>query len=313
MTIMTRTFSIIAICLTLTAACLFAQKPAQASFEVASIRPSAPVTPEMVASGKMHTGESISGTRVDIGMLSLTDLICEAYSVKKFQVLGPSWLGAQRFDIVARMPKGSTPKQFPQMLQDLLASRFKLTMHRDETSHRAYALVVAKGGFKGQSADPDLATRAQAAPVSSGSSELSIEKTHGGSVISDGQGTELKTGMSPDGKSMTMENPRMSMGDMAQGLSAFLGCAVIDKTSLRGSYKVKLEFSITDMMNAARQAGAIVPGSGSANEPGTAAPADAAESLITRSLSALGLKLESRTLPLDRIVVDHAEKMPTPN
>ena len=116
----------------LAAGSVFGQTPA---FEVASIKPSEPITPAMVASGKLHAGMKIDGKRVDIGNFALMQLICKAYDVKTYQVSGPSWLQAvglagQRFDIVANLPEGATKEQVPQMLQNLLAERFKLVMHQ---------------------------------------------------------------------------------------------------------------------------------------------------------------------------------------
>src|SRR5215831_13750982 len=130
--------------------CSFAQTPAAApAFEVASIKPSEPITPAMIASGKLHAGMKTDNARVDIGNFPLMQLICKAYDVKMYQVQGPPWLmSGQRFDIVANMPPGSTKEQVPQMLQALLAERFKLVVHRDSKEQTVYGLVVGKGGIK---------------------------------------------------------------------------------------------------------------------------------------------------------------------
>ncbi len=57
-------------------------------------------------------------------------------------------MDAQRFEIVANMPEGSTKDDAPKMLQALLAERFKLVARRVTQEHPVYALVVAKGGPK---------------------------------------------------------------------------------------------------------------------------------------------------------------------
>src|SRR5678816_830986 len=85
----------------------FGQAPSL-SFEVASIKPAEQITPAMIASGKLHLGMSIDGARVDIGYMSLADLIPVAYNVKPFQVAGPEWMRSQRFDIIAKLPEGAT-------------------------------------------------------------------------------------------------------------------------------------------------------------------------------------------------------------
>ena len=41
----------------------------------------------MVASGKLHVGMKVDAKRVDIGNMSLMQLICKAYDVKPFQVV----------------------------------------------------------------------------------------------------------------------------------------------------------------------------------------------------------------------------------
>ena len=56
-----------------------AQTPA---FEVASIKPSEPFTPGMVAAGKIHIGMKIDAARVDIGNMPLVQLVAKAYDVK---------------------------------------------------------------------------------------------------------------------------------------------------------------------------------------------------------------------------------------
>src|ERR1035438_4785625 len=143
-------FSSMSVATLLAAGSLLGQAPA---FEVASVKPSEPITPAMVASGKLHAGMKIDGKRVDIGNASVMQLICRAYDVKSYQVSGPSWMQAagltgQRFDIVANLPEGATKEQVPQMLQGLLAERFKLAIHRDSKDQAVYAMVVAKGGAK---------------------------------------------------------------------------------------------------------------------------------------------------------------------
>src|SRR5215471_17920813 len=107
----------------LTAASLSAQTPAAGpTFEVASIKPSVPITPEMVKAGKLHAGMKIDGARVDIGNFTVLQLITKAYDVKSYQVQGLAWMIplAQRFDVIANLPAGATKEQVPEMLQALL-------------------------------------------------------------------------------------------------------------------------------------------------------------------------------------------------
>src|ERR1051326_5463781 len=114
----------------------FRQAPATAlSFEVATIRPAENITAAMIASGKLHVGMLIEGSRVNIGFMSLAELIPVAFGLKPYQISGPDWMAAQRFDILAKMPEGSTKEQVPDMLQALLAERFQLKFHRESRDH----------------------------------------------------------------------------------------------------------------------------------------------------------------------------------
>src|SRR5215831_5458035 len=74
------------------------------AFEVASIKPSAPLDMPAVRDGRAHIGTKIDAARVDRGTVSLLRLICAAYQVKPYQVKGPDWLATTTFDIQAKIP-----------------------------------------------------------------------------------------------------------------------------------------------------------------------------------------------------------------
>jgi len=306
-------------CMMLAAGSALGQTPA---FEVASIKPSEPITPAMVAAGKLHAGMKIDGKRVDIGNFALMQLICKAYDVKTYQVSGPSWLQAvgmagQRFDIIANLPEGATKEQVPQMLQNLLAERFKLVMHRDTKDQAVYALVIGKGGKAGlkiKEAEMAAAAPDGAAPnpAVTGSSSVTVSQGKGGATVSDGTGKQQRMIPSPDGKSMRFEITGATLAELAEGLSPMADHPIVDMTGLTGKYQVTLEISMQDIMNAARAAGAAVPPAAvDPNKPAEGA-SDPGGSIFT-SLQALGLKLEARKTPMAMIVVDSIEKMPTEN
>jgi uncharacterized protein (TIGR03435 family) len=73
----------------------------------------------------------------------------------------PAWAGAgcgvgdqNAYKIEATMPVGTTEDQAREMMQTLLAERFKLTVHWQKKMAPAYALVLAPGGFKLKPYDP---------------------------------------------------------------------------------------------------------------------------------------------------------------
>jgi uncharacterized protein (TIGR03435 family) len=297
----------------LAVASLHGQTPAAASptFDVASIRPSAPITPEMVQAGKIHAGMKIDGTRVDIGNFTVLQLITKAYDVKNYQVQGLPWMvpAAQRFDVIANLPAGATKEQVPEMLRALLAERFKVVIHEESKEQKVYALVVGKGGIKMKETVPPPVDGAGPAPGVTGSSSMTINTSKGGgSEVSTGTGLRQKMTPSADGKSMHFEISKASMALFAEGMTPLVDRPILDMTELKGEYEMAFDISMQDLMAVARAAGANVP----APDP-TAAEASDPQGSIFTAIQSLGLKLEPRKAPLKMIVVDKAEKAPTEN
>ena len=107
------------------------------------------------AGGIPHSGTKIDGARVDIGSTNLKLLVMTAYAVRSQQISGPDWMTLQRFDILATMPAGAAKEQLPEMLQSLLAERFKLAARRVAREQDVFALVIGKGGLKMETAAAD--------------------------------------------------------------------------------------------------------------------------------------------------------------
>jgi len=293
------------------------------AFEVASIKPAGALDPAAIASGKMRIGMKIDAARVDIGSFSLADLIRTAYKVKAYQVSGPDWMGGERFNIMAKLPDGAREDQVPEMLQALLAERFKLVIHRASNTQNVYALVVAKGGHKLKEAEPDAAVPKPEPPpggitmeTGQGTVRMSGNIQGKGMVISGGpNGGQTKMTMTPAG-TMRMENNRMPMSGFADIIARFVDKPVVDMTELKGNYQIALDLSMDDLRNVARSAGGMVPGApaggGDPSRPADAA-SDPSGGTVFASVQQLGLKLEPRKSPIDLIVVDHLEKAPTEN
>src|SRR6266568_3431318 len=74
------------------------------AFEVASIKPAAPLNTRQVMMGQQRVGMKVDAARVDIANLSLADLVRIAYRVKPYQIAEPTWMKGARFDIVAKLP-----------------------------------------------------------------------------------------------------------------------------------------------------------------------------------------------------------------
>jgi uncharacterized protein (TIGR03435 family) len=110
------------------------------TFEVATIKPAEPITPQTIAAGKLHVGMNVDGARVDIGFLSLNDLIPIAYKLKPYQVAGPDWMKTQRWDIMAKLPDGATKEQVLEMLQALLEERFGRKAHKEQRESAVWSV-----------------------------------------------------------------------------------------------------------------------------------------------------------------------------
>jgi uncharacterized protein (TIGR03435 family) len=324
-----RTGSLLA-CLAVTAT--FAQTPAAPplAFEVASIKPAGPLDPVAISQGKAHIGMNVDGAICDIGSFSLRDLIRTAYDVKDYQISGADSLGApltaQRFNIQATLPEGTTEKQVPQMLQTLLAERFKLVIHRETKDQSVYALVVAKGGPRLKESEPD-------SPSAEGSPQTPEAPRKGETVIGQGKDQVRISGSADGGKGvivrggpmgqmhvtmadgkMHMEAAKMSMAALADIATTFVGRPVVDMTELKGDYQVTLELSMADLQNVAKSAGLMMPGAAASDGGKDLLNAsDPSGSTIFASIQQMGLKLEARKAPLPFIVIDHLEKSPTEN
>ena len=169
----------------------------QLEFEVATIKPhTSSGAPDEVSGGDDKNG------LLRIDNLPLKAVIELAYGVRDFQFEGPGWLSAPRFDIRARLPTGYTSRQFQPLLQNLLADRFKLTVHHASKQTPAFAMVISKGGSRfHESAGPRGFFTARPGLIS---------------------GT------------------RVSIKELAAALAGMVDWPVVDRTALTGAYDLKL-------------------------------------------------------------------------
>ena len=197
---------------------------------------------------------------VTFGNATLNDCIRFAYNMASdAQITGPDWIKSKQFlyDVDAKGAVGSSREQLQEMMQTLLAERFKLAVHRDQREMSHYALVVAKGGAKMRAV---------------------------------GEVPEGFRGMTYGGRI----NNIMTMPALAYLLSRFeTERPIIDLTGLKGFYEVKLEWTPAGRLE---------------NADNTVGP-----SLFTAVDEQMGLKLEGRKGPVEILVLDSAEKVPTEN
>jgi uncharacterized protein (TIGR03435 family) len=122
-----------------------------AKFEIADVHVSPPSPYTYMQVNPLRAG------RCEFHNASIIDLISVAYDVKAEKIVGgPSWLEMDRFDVIAKVPAGTKAEAAPgsgpdaqpdtvkDMLQSLLADRFKLALHKDRRSLPTYALTASK-------------------------------------------------------------------------------------------------------------------------------------------------------------------------
>ena len=274
----------------LTAAQAFSQ-PATPQFEVASVKVAPPLT-----GGQILMRRGSDPGRLDWTNVTLRACISAAYRVKEYQISGPDWLTSERYNLVAKIPDGASPNVIPEMLQALLADRFKLKLHRDTRDQPIYALVVAKGGPKMKESDPSEAPpRGPGAPGSPGGPPVTAIR--GRMLIGGGQ----------------FEAKQMAMSEFTDWLARFVDRPVVDMTELKGSYDFKLDYTPDPRVMQKMMMRAGVPSGGP--PPGAAAdgPSESGPSIFTAVQEQLGLKLEGRKAPIELLVIDSVEKVPTEN
>jgi uncharacterized protein (TIGR03435 family) len=123
------------------------------------------------------------------------------------------------------------------------------------------------------------------------------------------------------GAGLHIESSTLTMAALAEDLSQYLDRPVVDKTGLRGNYRVGLDVSMDDMrtfMSKQNFPGGGGPPPGGGDFGGFGGPmagggSESSGSSILASVQQLGLKLETQKAPIDAVVVDSLEKTPLEN
>ena len=193
------------------------------------------------------------------------------------------------------------------MLQNLLAERFHVRLHHETQSRPGYELVVAAGGTKLKEWTP----AANAPDYHPG------RDANGFSTLPpSGTFFANSRALTPGGSPVFRVVYRDSMAVFCRALGAMINSSngtlqgrqarVVDRTGLTGIYEIRLEFA-----DGLRPPSA--PADGETGVPVARDPGEA-PSIFTAVEKQLGLKLQTaQGIPVDVLVIDSADKVPTEN
>jgi uncharacterized protein (TIGR03435 family) len=274
---MQRVRSTICACLLSLAGALGQQTADRVSFEVASIKPSDP-NPD----NPLWVGMTADRGMVTYTNITLKDCIRGAYRVRDFQIEGPEWLEKSRYQITAKLPAGGSMEQIPEMLQGLLAERFKLTLRRDQKELPVYALGVGKAGPKLKAAEMKADEKAPTA------------------IGPDGRPRPpMMIRLASSGIEIIAPAARVPV--LVELMSRFTARPVVDMTGLDGQYQFDFTFVPEAVPDGVLGLHGVPP-----------AFADPGQSVFDAVLP-YGLRLEARKAPIEILTVTHAEQRPTEN
>ncbi len=278
-------------------------------FEVASIKPAPPPDGKGMRvwiRGGPGTGDP---TRLVIENFNVFGLVTRAYDVKGFQISGLDGADSARFNITAKVPEGATKEDLLVMLQNLLTERFKLKLHHETKEMPIYELVVGKNGpkFKESAGGPpkDDVT----APLPGLPGPLKPDKD-GYPMAPPGMMAVFSMNGSPRARFNASSE---SMQEFATTVSNQVGRPVVDATGLKGKYDFILSWSPEGMRIGPAPAPSSIGGAAGDAGPAASAPEPSGPTLMTAIQEQLGLKLESKKGPVDILVIEHCEKVPTEN
>jgi uncharacterized protein (TIGR03435 family) len=271
-----------------------APAPPRLEFEVATVRP---VTATQAADGSVTLGLKMDGAQLRVG-LPMRDLLAIAYRVKAYQIIAPEWVTSERFDINAKIPAGVSPEKMPEMLQSLLNDRFGIRLHREKKEMPVYALLVGKPPLRMRESviNPNDPAPAAVAVTGTGSAA--------------GVSVNLGNGSYYSFMGGKFEAKKFNVETIAASLERYVDRPMMNLTDLKGTYD--FEFTVTPednqtlMIRAAVNAGVKLP-------PQALQLLDNGGNPLESAAEQLGLKLDSRRMPVDVVVIDQISRTPTDN
>jgi uncharacterized protein (TIGR03435 family) len=258
----------------------FAQQPsAPLAFEAASVKPNK-------SSDRPYVQLLPSG-RLVVANVPLLALVLMGYDVPPNRLSGgPDWIRSDRFDIEGTPPAGAIPagassnareQAVRQMVQALLADRFKLVVRRETKELPVYAILVGKNGPKLEKSKLEEKDCAAAESAENG----------------------VRCHSSSGGRGRGIHGEAVDMSDLASFVSPYTDrAAVVDKTGIKGLFNI--------------QTGGWLPMQ-TGPPPAPDAKGEDGRLLIDQPtvfqiFESLGLRLEPQKGPVETFVIDHAER-----
>jgi uncharacterized protein (TIGR03435 family) len=219
----------------------------------------------------------------------LTFLIGKAFGLQRYQFPGQTSLPDTAYEVTARVPEGTTPEQFSEMLQNLLKDRFALSFHYDKKQVQGYDLVVAKNGPNLKESTGTPHQNAEARSWHGAADGGTHEHSAGSPMVFGGRGR--------------YSGDHLTTAGLARMISNQLAKPVDDQTGLQGKYDIALSWS-DDGSHSTTHA------DGGGEHYAAASDGVPGPTLPVALQSQLGLKLEPKKVAATIFVIDHVDKSP---
>ena len=208
---------------------------------------------------------------------TMLNLIVAAYGVSEDNIAGgPGWITSDLFDVVAKVPDGTTLATANLMLQNLLSERFHLVIRNETRPVPRYVLTVSKSGSKLKSAGGTDTPGCQPVQQPAGPPPNPADPA---------SAPNIKVAC----HNLTSQAIADNLHQMAGG---YFDHDVIDSTKLEGPWDFELEWTPRGALAAKGAEGISV--------------FDAVE-------KQLGLKVELQNTPMPATVIESVNRKPTPN
>ena len=225
-------------------------------------------------------------------------LLIEAFGLMPYQIPFDAARDATAYDVVGKVPTGTSIQQFRAMLQQLLVDRLRLAYRFEKKAAPVYDLAVGKNGPKLRESASESVDKPQA--TDSERDQYGIRNPP-----ANFRGQEIRRSVDV----VRWLARGVTTAQMAKRLDSLLQSPVTDSTGLDHRYDFTLYFSAA---RAGTSAPPPVPGA--TRKLGT----EAAEGVVLPPLAValenkLGLVLRKKEGFVDLLVVDHINKVPAEN